>query len=230
MRSFIRCSIVLGFTGAMASGLSSSVAWAVKREIIRNFQEEFAQHTYRLRVDLQGTNYLSVPNVVTEKGFSYRGRQFPIMFRAMEMTYLARVSSGGSNIVDLTIYRSKKDAEQIRGAVPSAPFGPAAGTETALGSFARDISTTVTLELKADKNDSAAQRAEIVELLSRVFYIKAEPTLEDKEAYIRSHSDLPVPKLAENTGWPEAMVKKILDTRPESAPSTEEKPEEKKEP
>ena len=210
---------------AMVFWMSASMAWAVKREVIKSFQEEFAQHTYQLRVDLQGTNYLSVPNVVTEKGFRYRGRQFPVMFREMEWVYLARVSNGGNNTVELTIYRNKKEAEQIRGAIPSAPFGPAAGTETALGSFARDLSTTVTLELKSGKENAAAQREEIRALLGRVFYIKEEPTQDEKEAYIRSHADLSVFKLAENTGLPEEMVKRILETRPESATSAEEKKE-----
>jgi len=202
-------------------------AWAVKRDIIRSFQEEFADHDYRLRVDLQGTNYLSVPNFVNENGFHYRGRQFPVMFRAMEMVYLARLSNAGSNVVDLTIYRSKKEAQQIRGAVPAAPFGPAAGTDT-VGSFARDLSTTVTLELRAGKDDTKAQREEILQLLGRIFYIKTEPTEEEKEAYIRSHADLSLTKLSEATGLPEQMIKQILATSParEDAPPAEKKKEE----
>ena len=187
---------------------------AAKREVIRALQEDIAGHSYRLRVDLQGTNYLSVPNIVTAEGFRYRGRHFPVLFRQMETVYVDRVSNDGAQAVALTLYRSKKDAGQIRGAIPAAPMGPAApGAETALGSFARDLSTSVILELLADKNDLAAQRAEILELLGRVFYFKVEPTYEEKEAFILSHRDLPLPKLGELTDLPEEMIRGILERR-----------------
>ena len=187
-------------------------AGAVKREVIKTYQDEFAEHSYRLRVDLQGTNYLSVPNVVTDRGFNYQGRQFPVMFREMQTVYLARFSNAGGNEVALTIYRTKEDAEQVRGAVPSTPFGPAAGTEIALGAFARDLSTTVTLVLQSEKKDLAAQKDEILRLLNKLFYIKTEPTAEEKEAFIRSHAELPIPKLSNLTGLPEEMVRAILET------------------
>ena len=200
--------------------LCISDAGAVKREIIKSFQEEYAEHTYRLRVDLQGTNYLSVPNVVTDGGFSYRGRQFGVMFREMEMVYLARFSNAAASEVALTIYRNKTDAEQVRGAVPSTPFGPAAGTEVALGAFARDLSTTVTLELHSGKKDLAAQREEIVRLLGKLFYMKEEPTLEEKQAFIRSHAQLPLPKLSQLTGMSEEMIKVILEEGKPEPPTT----------
>gem|GEM_PF-2402850 len=206
-----------------------SEAGAVKREVIKTYQEEFAEHSYRLRVDLQGTNYLSVPNVVTDKGFSYQGRQFAVMFRELQTVYLARFSNAGGNEVALTIYRTKEDAEQVRGAVPSTPFGPAAGTEIALGAFARDLSTTVTLVLQSEKKDLAAQKDEILRLLNKIFYIKTEPTAAEKEAFIRSHADLPLPKLANLTGMPEEMVRAILETA-KTAPQVDgEEKEEKKE-
>jgi hypothetical protein len=200
--------------------LCTSDAGAVKREIIKTFQDEYAEHTYRLRVDLQGTNYLSVPNVVTDSGFAYRGRQFGVMFREMEMVYLARFSNAAANEVALTIYRNKQDAEQVRGAVPSTPFGPAAGTEVALGAFARDLSTSVTLELHSAKKDLTAQREEIVRLLDKLFYMKEEPTATEKEAFIRSHAQLPLPKLSKLTGMPEEMIKAILDEGKPEPPTT----------
>ena len=216
-------------TVSIALMLCFSNAGAVKREIIKTYQEEFAEHSYRLRVDLQGTNYLSVPNVATDRGFGYRGRQFPVMFREMEMVYLARFSNAGGNEVALTIYRTKEDAEQIRGAVPSTPFGPAAGTEIALGAFARDLSTTVTLVLQSEKKDLPAQREEILRLLNRLFYIKEEPTAEEKEAFIRSHSQLPLQKLSNLTGMPEEMIRTILEASKEAPPVAVEQKEEKKE-
>ncbi len=210
----------------LASFFGLSDAGAVKREIIKSFQDDFGEHTYRLRVDLQGTNYLSVPNVVTDSGFSYRGRQFAVMFREMEMVYLARFSNAGGSEVALTIYRNKNDAEQVRGAVPSTPFGPAAGTEIALGAFARDLSTTVTLELHSAKHDLPAQKEEIVRLLNRLFYLKGEPTAEEKEAFIRSHAQLPLPKLSQLTGMPEEVIRTILETGKEAPTVTGEEKQE----
>lgn len=204
-------------------------AGAVKREVIKTYQDEFAEHSYRLRVDLQGINYLSVPNVVTDRGFNYQGRQFPVMFRELQMVYLARFSNAGGNEVALTIYRTKEDAEQVRGAVPSTPFGPAAGTEIALGAFARDLSTTVTLVLRSEKKDLAAQKDEILRLLNKLFYIKTEPTAEEKEAFIRSHADLPLPKLSSLTGLPEEMIRAILETAKTAPQLDDTEKEEKKE-
>ena len=196
-----------------AALLLSLCAWAVKRDVIRVFQDEFAGHSYLLRVDLQGTNYLAAPNVVDAKGFEYRGRQFPVMFQQLEMVYLDRVSNDGNKSVLLTVYRTKEDASQIRGALTPAPFGPGPqSTETMLGSYARGFSTSVTLELKADKNDAESQREEIRQLLDRVFYIKIEPTEEERESFILSHSTLPMQKLMERSGFPEAMIRKLLES------------------
>jgi hypothetical protein len=211
--------------------LLASDAAAVKREVIREFQDELAGRTFRLRVDLQGTNYLAVPNIVNREGFHYRGRQFPVLFREMEMVYVDRVSSDGNKTVALTLYRNKKDAGQIRGAIPAPPLGPVGqSAETTLGSFARDLSTTVILELHAEKSDPNSQRAQIRELLSRVFYYNAEPTHAEREAYILSHRDVPVFKLSETTGLPEEMVKQILQRDAEPAPSEEKKPGEAEKP
>lgn len=226
MTTLARRRFSLATSLGIATLLCVSDAGAVKREVIKSFQADFGEHTYRLRVDLQGTNYLSVPNVVTDKGFSYQGRQFAVMFREMEMVYLARFTNAGSSEVALTIYRNKDDAEQIRGAVPSTPFGPAAGTEVALGAFARDLSTTVTLELHSPKHDLPAQKEEILRLLNRLFYLKDEPTAEEKEAFIRSHPQLSLAKLSHLTGMPEEVVRGILETSKVDPPATGEEKKE----
>ena len=199
---------------------SPTTALAVKREVIRGYQEDFGGRTYRLRVDLQGTNYMSVPNVMTARGFKYQGRQFPVLFHRMQMVYLDRISNESGKSVALTIYRSRNDAGQIRGSIPSAPMNPAAGaSETTLGSFARDFSTTVVLELTAEKQDLDGQRGQILDLLQKVFYVREEPTFEEKEAFIRENRDLPVPKLMEMTGLPEQAVRNILEHKPAEPPS-----------
>lgn len=195
-------------------------ALAVKREVIRGAQEDFGGRSYRLKVDLQGTNYLSVPNVMTAKGFKYQGRQFPVLFHKMQMVYLDRVSNDSSKTVALTVYRTKDDAGQIRGSLPSAPMNPATAgaAETALGAFARAFSTTVILELTAEKKDLPGQRQQILELLRQVFYVKEEPSFEEKEAFIRENPDLSIPRLVEMTGLPEEMVRRIRDRGPEPDP------------
>jgi len=214
----------LGLLLLLPLALLASDAWAVKREVVKEFQDEIAGRTFRLRVDLQGTNYLAIPNIVSREGFHYRGRQFPVLFREMEMIYVDRVSSDGNKTVALTLYRNKKDAAQIRGAIPPPPLGPAGqNAETTLGSFARDLSTTVILELRAEKKNPEAQRGEIRELLSRVFFYNMEPTHAEREAYILSHRDVPVFKLAETTGLPEEMVKEILKRDAEPPASGDQK-------
>ena len=204
--------LVVGLSLASSVVLFAPDARGVKREVIRDLQADFAGHSYRLRADLQGTNYLSVPNVVTDEGVRYRGRQFSVLFRQMERVYLERISNDGGKSVTLTLYRNKKDAEQVRGAIPPAPYAPGGpGTETTLGNFARDLSTTVILELRAEKTDPAGQREEVLQLLGRVFYLKEEPTYEEKEAFILSHPDLPLAKLAVATGLSEEVVRRILE-------------------
>jgi hypothetical protein len=209
--------------------LLATDAAAVKREVIKEFQDELAGRNFRLRVDLQGTNYLAVPNIANHEGFHYRGRQFPVLFREMEMVYVDRVFNDGNKAVALTLYRNKRDAGQIRGAIPAPPLGPVGqSAETTLGSFARDLSTTVILELRAEKSDPDSQRGQIRELLSRVFYYNVEPTHAEREAYILSHRDVPVFKLSETTGLPEEMVKQILKRDAPPAPSgDQEEPKEK---
>ena len=200
----------------------SQPALAVKREVIRDFQEDFGGRSYKLRVDLQGTNYMSVPNVMSAKGFKYQGRQFPVLFHRLQLVYLDRISNETGKSVALTIYRSRNDAGQIRGSIPSAPMNPAAGaSETALGSFAREFSTTVVLELSAEKKDLDGQREQILDLLQKVFYVREEPSFEEKEAFIRENRDLPIPKLMDLTGLPEQAVRHILEHKPAEPPPQE---------
>ena len=215
--------LMVGLPLATLLILSAPQAGAVKREVIRDLQEEIAGHSYRLRIDLQGTNYLSVPNVVTSEGLRYRGRQFPVLFRQMEMVYVERISNDAGKAVSLTLYRNRKEAEQVRGAIPPAPFTPGGpGTESALGSFARDLSTTVILELSAGKDDPRGQREEILQLLHRVFYLKEDPTFQEKETFVLSHADLPVSHLADATGLPEEVIREILKRSEEKKEGTED--------
>ncbi len=185
-------------------------AFAVKRDVIRQLQADYAGHTYQLRSDLLGTNYMLTPNVVDDRGIRYRGREASALFRQMETVYLDRVSKDGKRSVTLTIYRSRTDARQIRGSVPAVPLPVGPDRNTTLGSFARGLSTSVTLEVAAGADDQPAQREQIIGLLNRLFYLKEGPTYAEKETFIRSHADLPAPKLAEMTGLSEDVVRGIL--------------------
>ncbi len=186
-------------------------ALAVRRETLRQLRDDYAGHTFRLRTDLRGTNYLVISNVVDEKGIRYRGRELPILFRQMETVYLDRISNEREKSVTLTLYRSRDDARQIRGAIPAAPLPVGPDRNTTLGNFARDLSTSVTLEIAAGKDNPDAQREQVTTLLNRLFYLKEEPTYEEKEAFIRSHRDFPAARLAQVTGLDEAVIRGILD-------------------
>jgi hypothetical protein len=205
----------------MALGLLAlfpQAALAVKRGVVRDLQSEYAGHTYQLRMDLRGTDYFAAFNVVNEQGIHYRGRELPIIFYQLETVYLDRVSNEGGKEVRLTIYRSRNDARQIRGSVPAAPLPVGPDRDTTLGNFARDLSTNVLLEVRAGKDDPDAQRSEITALLERLFYLKETPGYKEKEEFVLSHPDLPIPRLAAITGLAEDLVNGILKRREAAKP------------
>ena len=188
-------------------------ALAVKREIIKEMQSEHAGHTFVLRMDLRGTDYFAAFNVVSEQGIHYRGRELPILFYRFETVYLDRVSSEAGNEVRLTLYRNRNEARQVRGSIPAAPLPVGPDSDTTIGSFARDFSTNVILVLQAGKGEVEAQRSQIAALMERLFYLKDAPTYADREAFILSHPELPLPRLASITGLAEDLVRGILKTR-----------------
>jgi hypothetical protein len=183
---------------------------AVKRDIIKDLQTEYAGRIYQLRMDLRGTDYFAAFNVVNDQGVHYRGRQLAVIFYGMETVYLDRISNESQREIRLSIYRNQSDARQIRGSVPTAPLPMGPDHETALGAFARDLSTTVILELRAGKDEPSVQREQITALMERLFYIKESPTFDQKEAFVLSHMDLPVPRLTSITGLGEDQVRGIL--------------------
>ncbi len=181
-------------------------AFAVKRDIIKEFHSEYAGRTYQLRLDLRGTDYFASVNVVDEKGVHYRGRELPIMFYQMETVYVDRISNEGDREVRLTLYRNRNDARQIRGSIPAAPLPVGPDRDASVGMFARQLSTNVVLEVAAGKGYPSAQRQQLTELLERLFFIKEAPTFDQKEAFILTHPDLPLARLMTITGLNEDMV------------------------
>ena len=201
-----------------AALLFPGTALAVKREIIKELQSEYAGHTYQLRMDLRGTDYFAAFNVVSESGVHYRGRELSILFYRLETVYLDRVSNEADNEVRLTLYRNRNDAKQVRGSIPGAPLPVGPDQDTFVGAFARDFSTNVILELKARKGDPEAQRGQIAALMERLFYLKEMPTYEEREEFVLSHPDLPLPRLREITGFNEDLIRGILKKREAAKP------------
>ena len=186
--------------------LLSARAFAVKRDIVKELQSEYAGKTYQIRLDLRGTDYFASVNVVDEKGVHYRGRQIAILFYQLETVYLDRISNEGEREIRLTLYRSRNDARQIRGSIPAAPLPVGPDRDTSVGAFARQLSTNVILELTAGKDDPSAQRQQIAERMERLFYLKEMPTFDQKETFILTHTDLPLARLVAITGLNEEIV------------------------
>jgi len=193
--------------------LSTGSASAVSRDVIRGLREDFAGHTYKLRLDLRGTNYLVEPNILDQGGMRYRGRDLGILFPQMEDVYLDRISSAGKKALTLTLYRSEADAHQIRGAIPAVPLPVGPDRNATVGNFARSLSTNALLEVQAEKSDPAGQREQFVALLDRLFYLKGGASYEEKEKFILTHPDLPLSKLMKMTGLAEEVVSGILRKR-----------------
>lgn len=214
MRRSAACAFLL-----IALSLSfPATALAVKRSLVKELQSGYAGRTYPLRLDLRGTDYFAALNVVNDQGVHYRGREQVILFYRMETVYLDRVSNEGGQEVRLTLYRNRNDALQIRGSVPAAPMPAGPGRESTLGSFARDLSTAVILELRAGKDDPVAQGAELAALMANLFYLKDLPTYDQKEEFILSHPDLPLARLASITGLAQDLVQGILKKREAAMP------------
>jgi hypothetical protein len=193
-----------------AAALAPTSVLAVKHEIVKDLHAEYSGRSYQLRTDLRGTDYFATFNVVNDKGVEYRGREMPILFYQMETVYLDRISNEGEREIRLSIFRNSNDAHQIRGSVPAAPLPVGPDRESTLSAFARDLSTNVILEVRAPKSEPVLQRQQIGALLDRLFFLKETPTFDQKEAFILSHPDLPLPRLMAITGLGEDFVRGII--------------------
>jgi hypothetical protein len=169
----------------LAALLLPAPSFAVKRDTIKEMQEEYAGRAYQLRIDLRGTDFFAAFNVLTDQGAHYRGRELAIIFYRMETVYLDRISNESEREIRLSIYRNRNDAR-------------------------RDLSTEVILEVRAGKKEPSLQREQITALMGQLFYLKETPTYEQKEAFILSHRDLPLQRLTSITGFGEDQVRGIL--------------------
>ena len=204
---------ILAALSVLLLAFSGSSALAVKREILKQLRQDYTEHTYQLRSDLWGTNYLVISNRLNDEGIHHRGRGLAVLFYQLETIYLDRISNEGKRAVTLTLYRNREDAYKIRGAIPAAPMPYTPDLTTTMGSFARDLSTSITLEVEANKKDPAAQREQFIDLLNRLFYLKSMPTYDEKAAFVEDHPYLPIQKLMSLTELEEEVVRGIIKQR-----------------
>jgi hypothetical protein len=186
----------------------------VSREVARDIRDAYEGRTLRLRLDLHSAAHSVEPNVLALAGMGYGREGSPVLFHRMEMVFLDRVTSEGGSRVSLTIYRSEGEALALRAtAIPAPALGnPAAAQTTA--AFARTGSTTVILELAAGRKDPAGQRREITALMDRLFYVDAQPSRDEVEAFVLQHRDWSVARLAALTGLTQDEVRALVTGTP----------------
>jgi len=184
--------------------------FAVSREVARDIRDAYEGRTLRLRIDLHSAAHSVEPNVLALVGMGYGREGSPVLFHRMEIVFLNRVTSEGGRRVALTIYRSEGEVRDLRAtAIPAPALGnPAAAQTTA--AFARAGSTTVILDLAAGRKDPEAQRREITALMDRLFYVDAQPSRDEVEAFVAQHRDWTVARLAALTGLTQDEVRALV--------------------
>ncbi|MGH9797225.1 MAG: hypothetical protein ACRD5D_03600 [Candidatus Polarisedimenticolia bacterium] len=185
-------------------------AGAIHRDALKESRHRFEGLSFRLRVDLKSAAQAVIPNVVSLDGVGYGSERAPILFSRLETVYLERVTGEGGRRVSLTIYRSREEADQLRASAIPQPMMSNPNLGGTLAAFARQGSTTVVLELRADKKDGPGQIAEIETLIDRLFY-RAEPPREELEAFVRAHPDLPISRLQALTGLDPAAIRALRE-------------------
>ncbi len=184
---------------------------AVQRRIVREVRDRYEGSSMRLRVDLRAATRADDPNVIGRGEPALTRKAAAVLFNEFETVYVGRIAREGRSRLNLTVYRSREEAERLRAsAVPPPPGAPPSYGGT-LGVFAQQSSTSVILELEAEKSEPDRQREEIEALLRRVFYVDAKPTFEDLESYVRRHPGLPVPVLRARTGLDPERIRALVE-------------------
>jgi hypothetical protein len=197
--------------------LASSPAAAISREAYREIRGRHQGETLRLRVDLKIANLAADPNIVSLEGVRSRERS-PVLFGRLESVYVRTITDEGGTRLSLTVYRNREDADRLRGSSIPQPSFINPGAAGTLSNFARQDSTSILLELKASRKDSAAQTEEIETLLDRVFYLTSNPSQEELEAFVREHRGLPIARLREITGLDSSEISRIVHESTETTP------------
>jgi len=199
---------------ALLAAWSPAPVQGVDRGLTRDLRDTYEGRTLRLRIDLHSAAHSVEPNLLGLTGMAYGRESSPVLFHRMEMVYVDRVVSEGGNRLSLTIYRGETEARNLRAnGVPAPSFGnPAAAQTTA--AFARSDSTSVVLQVNASRKDPDAQHRELTELIARLFYVDAEPSREEIEAFVLQHRDWTVPRLAAVTGLTRDQVRALVTDAP----------------
>ena len=203
--------------GGLVLLLAVSGLQAVQRDAFKDVRERYEGLSLRLRVDLHAAGRAVDPNVVTLGGVGYPSERSPVLFTSLETVFLQRISNEGGTRLGLTVYRNQDEANRLRASAIPGPSIANPNFSGTVAAYAQQGSTSVVLELKADRKDRLAQLTEIETLLDRVFYMKSEPTREELEMFIRRHSGLPISRLRGITGLPEEAIRALL--RETDAPS-----------
>src|SRR2546422_11690478 len=205
---------------ALAAGLLAFTdVRALQRDIFKEIRSRYEGRSLRLRIDLKAAGRATDPNVVSLDGVGYPSERSPILFSALETVFLQRMTNEGGTRVGLTVYRSEDEANRLRASAIPGPTMANPNFGRTLATFAQQGSTSVVLELKAGKKDTAGQRQEIETLLDRVFYLKSDPTRDDLESFVRHHAALPVSRLHAVTALPAREIRALLrDAAPPGTP------------
>jgi hypothetical protein len=184
-------------------------AEAINREAYRDVRARYEGLAMRLRIDLKAATGAASPNVVSLDGVGYGRERAPVIFGWMEKVYVERVTSEGSTRLGLTVYRSREEADRLRASAIPQPTGANPNFGRTMAAFAQQGSTSIVLELKADRKDPRGQIQEIETLIDRAFY-REEPGPEEMADFVRRHRSLPISRLRTLTSLEAEAIRRIL--------------------
>src|SRR5262249_8969725 len=144
---------------------------AVQRDAYKDVRERYEGLSLRLRVDLHAAGRAVDPNVVTLDGVGYPSERSPVLFYGLETVFVQRIVNEAGTRLGLTVYRNQDEANRLRASAIPAPSIANPNFNGTIAAYAMQGSTSVVLDLKADKKDRLAQLTEIETLLDRVFYM-----------------------------------------------------------
>jgi len=199
--------------------LAAGEARGVQSAALKEIRGQYEGLDLRLRVDLARMTGAKAPNVVGLDGIGHGREGAPVLFGRMDRVYLERIVNDGANRVELTVYASREEANRLRASNIPQPSMSNPNLGQTLASFAQLSSTSVVLELKADKRDPDGQRREIETLLDRIFYLKSEPTVDELYDFVRQHPGLSIQRLRDLTGLDSATIRGLIEEKPAASPS-----------
>jgi hypothetical protein len=214
-----RPALVLALLAVAA--LSARGTSAVEKDVYREIRGRYEGLVLPLRIDLRSAVTATPPNTVSLAGIGYARETAPVIFGRLEKVYVQRVINDGKTHLELTIYRSRDEADRLRASDIPQPMlnNPLAGRS--LAGFARQDSTSVLLEVNAGRKEPARQMQEIETLLKKVFYIGSEPSVEELEEFVRAHHGMAPSRLHALTGLSVERIHALLE---ESNPASPGRP------